>query len=164
MFGPGALYISVGIIGATVMPHALFLGSHLSTIDRMDIAPRAPPERGSLTYAAFLRRTKVFPNLPRKELLKSLVQRRRNAGQTAASQSGQEEDAGGYDTNGSYRDSSDRYEEEEEEKWEKERARYEAEVKAFDRVSFVDLSIRHATVCAPSLLVNMQRGYHRFIC
>lgn len=32
----GALYISVGIIGATVMPHALFLGSKLGTIERMD--------------------------------------------------------------------------------------------------------------------------------
>lgn len=33
----GALYISVGIIGATVMPHALFLGSKLATIERTDV-------------------------------------------------------------------------------------------------------------------------------
>lgn len=32
----GALYVSVGIIGATVMPHALFLGSKLGTIQRID--------------------------------------------------------------------------------------------------------------------------------
>lgn len=31
----GALYVSVGIVGATVMPHALFLGSKLATIERM---------------------------------------------------------------------------------------------------------------------------------
>ncbi|KAL0062439.1 Manganese transporter smf1 [Marasmius tenuissimus] len=31
----GALYVSVGIIGATVMPHSLFLGSALATQDRV---------------------------------------------------------------------------------------------------------------------------------
>ncbi|KAF9261829.1 Nramp-domain-containing protein [Marasmius fiardii PR-910] len=31
----GALYVSVGIIGATVMPHSLFLGSALATQDRL---------------------------------------------------------------------------------------------------------------------------------
>lgn len=33
----GALYTSVGIIGATVMPHALFLGSKLATIERTEV-------------------------------------------------------------------------------------------------------------------------------
>lgn len=32
---PGALYTSVGVIGATVMPHSLFLGSALATQDRV---------------------------------------------------------------------------------------------------------------------------------
>ena len=32
----GALYTTVGIIGATVMPHAIFLGSKLGTIERVD--------------------------------------------------------------------------------------------------------------------------------
>ncbi|KAJ3525085.1 hypothetical protein NM688_g8459 [Phlebia brevispora] len=31
----GALYTSIGIIGATVMPHGIFLGSHLATQDRL---------------------------------------------------------------------------------------------------------------------------------
>ncbi|KAK0535016.1 Manganese transporter smf1 [Tilletia horrida] len=31
-----ALYIAVGILGATVMPHGLFLGSHFSTVDRLN--------------------------------------------------------------------------------------------------------------------------------
>lgn len=32
---PSALYTSIGILGATVMPHALFLGSALGTLDRV---------------------------------------------------------------------------------------------------------------------------------
>ncbi|KAK7044485.1 manganese transporter pdt1 [Favolaschia claudopus] len=35
IFADNALYISVGIIGATVMPHSLFLGSALATQDRL---------------------------------------------------------------------------------------------------------------------------------
>lgn len=31
----GALYIAVGIVGATVMPHAIFLGSRIATMDRL---------------------------------------------------------------------------------------------------------------------------------
>uniref|UniRef100_V5EA68 Uncharacterized protein n=1 Tax=Kalmanozyma brasiliensis (strain GHG001) TaxID=1365824 RepID=V5EA68_KALBG len=34
----GALYVSVGILGATVMPHAIILGSHFACIDRMPSA------------------------------------------------------------------------------------------------------------------------------
>ncbi|WVQ78677.1 hypothetical protein IAT38_000764 [Cryptococcus sp. DSM 104549] len=39
---PGALYIGVGIIGATVMPHALFLGSFLASVDRLNMLPTPP--------------------------------------------------------------------------------------------------------------------------
>jgi len=35
----GGLYTSVGIIGATVMPHSLFLGSALATQDRASVKP-----------------------------------------------------------------------------------------------------------------------------
>ncbi|CAE6494989.1 unnamed protein product [Rhizoctonia solani] len=35
----GALYTSIGILGATVMPHAIFLGSSLATLDRVSPAP-----------------------------------------------------------------------------------------------------------------------------
>lgn len=41
----GALYVSVGILGATVMPHAIILGSHFASIDRLpnfDAPPRPP--------------------------------------------------------------------------------------------------------------------------
>ncbi|THH18264.1 hypothetical protein EW146_g2684 [Bondarzewia mesenterica] len=39
IFQSGALYTSVGILGATVMPHALFLGSALATQDRVSPKP-----------------------------------------------------------------------------------------------------------------------------
>ncbi|KAI5998054.1 smf Mn2+ and Fe2+ transporter [Pisolithus albus] len=39
LFANGALYTTVGILGATIMPHSLFLGSHLATQDRMAKAP-----------------------------------------------------------------------------------------------------------------------------
>ncbi|CAE6486223.1 unnamed protein product [Rhizoctonia solani] len=41
IFQPGALYTSIGILGATVMPHALFLGSSLATLDRVSHPPAA---------------------------------------------------------------------------------------------------------------------------
>ncbi|KAF8489582.1 natural resistance-associated macrophage protein [Gautieria morchelliformis] len=43
LVNPGALYISIGILGATVMPHALFLGSSLATLDRVSSAPTSLP-------------------------------------------------------------------------------------------------------------------------
>ncbi|KAI6048030.1 natural resistance-associated macrophage protein-domain-containing protein [Pisolithus marmoratus] len=39
LFDNGALYTTVGILGATIMPHSLFLGSHLATQDRMASTP-----------------------------------------------------------------------------------------------------------------------------
>ncbi|KIK30057.1 hypothetical protein PISMIDRAFT_20916 [Pisolithus microcarpus 441] len=39
LFANGALYTTVGILGATIMPHSLFLGSHLATQDRVAKAP-----------------------------------------------------------------------------------------------------------------------------
>ncbi|KAH9922018.1 natural resistance-associated macrophage protein [Epithele typhae] len=55
---PDALYTAVGILGATVMPHALFLGSYLATQDRIgpelvlpnpQSTPEAPGIRGKLS-------------------------------------------------------------------------------------------------------------------
>ncbi|KAL4243096.1 NRAMP family protein [Abortiporus biennis] len=40
---PDALYTAVGILGATVMPHALFLGSFLATQDRVNSEPQNLP-------------------------------------------------------------------------------------------------------------------------
>lgn len=36
-----ALYTGIGIIGAVIMPHAMYLGSHFSTINRMDQSKNA---------------------------------------------------------------------------------------------------------------------------
>ncbi|KAJ7103116.1 natural resistance-associated macrophage protein-domain-containing protein [Mycena belliarum] len=45
IFKTGGLYTSVGILGATVMPHSLFLGSALATQDRLtENTPLVPPE------------------------------------------------------------------------------------------------------------------------
>ncbi|KAF9495596.1 natural resistance-associated macrophage protein [Pleurotus eryngii] len=44
IFQSGGLYTSVGIIGATVMPHSLFLGSALATQDRVSALTPAQPE------------------------------------------------------------------------------------------------------------------------
>ncbi|KAJ6544260.1 natural resistance-associated macrophage protein-domain-containing protein [Mycena capillaripes] len=41
IFGASGLYTSVGILGATVMPHSLFLGSALATQDRLSV--ETPP-------------------------------------------------------------------------------------------------------------------------
>ncbi|TFK90084.1 Nramp-domain-containing protein [Polyporus arcularius HHB13444] len=48
VFRSDALYTSIGIIGATVMPHSLFLGSALATQDRLSPAPSPPPKPPTL--------------------------------------------------------------------------------------------------------------------
>ncbi|KAG8941736.1 hypothetical protein FRC04_004113 [Tulasnella sp. 424] len=58
LVAPGALYTSIGIIGATVMPHALFLGSRLSTIDRLTPTPSASARSSATDLTA------VEPDLP----------------------------------------------------------------------------------------------------
>lgn len=54
IFQPGALYTSIGILGATVMPHALFLGSSLATLDRVSgptvITATLPLDEQKRTY------------------------------------------------------------------------------------------------------------------
>ncbi|KAF8817621.1 natural resistance-associated macrophage protein [Phlegmacium glaucopus] len=45
IFSSGGIYTSVGILGATVMPHSLFLGSALATQDRISFRP--PPDAGT---------------------------------------------------------------------------------------------------------------------
>jgi metal iron transporter len=41
------IVLAVGILGATVMPHGLFLGSALATQDRASVKPTAPPSPSS---------------------------------------------------------------------------------------------------------------------
>lgn len=133
---------------ATVMPHGLFLGSHLATIDRLDIAPRPPPERESLSYSAFMRRARSRPLLPGKDFL-GILKHRKNAGaeddQSPSRSGGAASRRGSQVEVGLDNETEERLEAEEEE-MEKERERYEAEIKAFDRVNYVRISIGHATV------------------
>ncbi|WFD35584.1 Manganese transporter smf1 [Malassezia cuniculi] len=55
----GGLYVSISILGATIMPHSLVLGSHFATIDRLgeyrdlDSKPAAPSERRGGTWRNF---------------------------------------------------------------------------------------------------------------
>lgn len=43
----GGLYVSISILGATIMPHSLVLGSHFATIDRLDGANDTASDAGS---------------------------------------------------------------------------------------------------------------------
>ncbi|KAG6331720.1 hypothetical protein ID866_7370 [Astraeus odoratus] len=47
LFENGALYTTVGILGATIMPHSLFLGSHLATQDRLALKQDHTPSETS---------------------------------------------------------------------------------------------------------------------
>jgi metal iron transporter len=58
LVAPGAAYASIGIIGATVMPHALFLGSSLAGIDRLNMLPRPPIHRSDRPKAYLMRKIK----------------------------------------------------------------------------------------------------------
>ncbi|KAG8721003.1 hypothetical protein FRC09_008624 [Ceratobasidium sp. 395] len=64
LFQPGALYTSIGILGATVMPHAIFLGSSLATLDRVSPAPsleqlpNPQAENANLTIMQKINRTR----------------------------------------------------------------------------------------------------------
>ncbi|KZP29257.1 natural resistance-associated macrophage protein [Athelia psychrophila] len=52
IFASGGIYTSVGILGATVMPHSLFLGSALATQDRLAASPsKTPSPDGFLSTA-----------------------------------------------------------------------------------------------------------------
>lgn len=57
---PNAVYTAIGIIGATVMPHALFLGSNLATQDRVSQPPQPLPIPPDARRLSFSQRFKQF--------------------------------------------------------------------------------------------------------
>jgi len=63
LFKRGGLYTSVGILGATVMPHALFLGSALATQDRVSVKPTSLPSTPDIREKELKRRLRKFFNL-----------------------------------------------------------------------------------------------------
>lgn len=52
--------LAIGIIGATVMPHALFLGSNLATQDRVSDPPEPLPTPADARRLSFSQRFKQF--------------------------------------------------------------------------------------------------------
>ncbi|KAH8100469.1 natural resistance-associated macrophage protein [Cristinia sonorae] len=61
---PNALYTAVGILGATVMPHALFLGSFLATRDRLAESTSVLPDPATTSHSpsTLLGRTRIWFN------------------------------------------------------------------------------------------------------
>lgn len=57
---PNAVYTAIGILGATVMPHSLFLGSNLATQDRVSEPPQPLPTPADARQPSFLSRLKRF--------------------------------------------------------------------------------------------------------
>lgn len=144
------------------MPHGLFLGSHLATIDRLDTAPQPPtPRTEELSLVSLLRRVKSAATsdsgASAKDWKKILTQGWRKQENPCEAPEAENPEDPAYD--------ADRVE-----KWEKEQVRYEAEVKAFDRVDHVKTSIAHSTVGYSSEsshrsieLTRSVSGGHRFI-
>jgi hypothetical protein len=126
------------LLTATVMPHGLFLGSHLATVDRLDTAPVPPQDRaekeGLITVFNRIRAN----GLPKQDWSSVLPAkwRQRQADRTPHMEA---------ETDTEDRELT-KEEQEADAKWEHERVRYEAEVKAFDRVKYVTVSIAHSTV------------------
>lgn len=161
LVAPGALYVGVGIIGgkfiilcsklmtATVMPHALFLGSSLAGIDRLGMIP-TPPTHDDNSKRSFkmpslglVRRLKGQPATDARE--EETIEMERTSS-TRLTDSPNLEDGtareGDTDSKPDVLPPAPRKETEIEAAMRK----YEAELKAFDRIRWTDLHISHATV------------------
>ncbi|WWC69002.1 uncharacterized protein I206_102938 [Kwoniella pini CBS 10737] len=158
---PGALYIGVGIIGATVMPHALFLGSSLASVDRLNMLPVEPspakkPISAKLPSLNPFRRRKPFTRTRTESELP-----------TATSVLDDEEDSNTYPplavtssrtsairqltptpSLGGNKDIPVEYEEgsKEEIEYLQKVKEYEMQVRKFDRIKWVDVHLLHATI------------------
>jgi len=66
LYKHGGLYTSVGILGATVMPHALFLGSALATQDRASVEPAPLPSITNIRATESKRFLRKFSDLFRR--------------------------------------------------------------------------------------------------
>ncbi|WVN90434.1 uncharacterized protein L203_105670 [Cryptococcus depauperatus CBS 7841] len=136
---PGALYVGVGIIGATVMPHALFLGSFLAGVDRLNMIPRLsiakkPRNVFMPSLNPFRRRTSCQPQLELGDVHLSENSRRGM---------GPEQEASSQKNLSLPAVSPMDKEEMEAIKAQKE---YERELKIFDRIRWVDVHLFHSTI------------------
>jgi metal iron transporter len=145
------------------MPHALFLGSHLATVDRLDIAPRPPIELSK----------PIMRRIPGQDLLSMLPERwrplgrteklRRELGYSSQSAAGQTAAPGPTTLEGPDRKRME-VDEEIEHMIMKDQARYQAEMNAFDRVKFASIHIGHATVSAFYVLTGVMADTARPTC
>ena len=151
VFQGGALYDGIGIIGATVMPHALFIGSSMAGVDRLDMIPKPPPS------------VRVRSGSPDKPLSPSWlgylnpsrhVHACRSHGQPVANSDAHVEEAGksGLVREGNSRDyelgdlDTSKRPTHDEGISEQEASQYEDALRRFDRISWVDVHIMHASV------------------
>ena len=141
---------------ATVMPHALFLGSSLSSVDRLDMLPVPPaPEPAQKSFA--------MPSLNIGSRLRSRFRREPRQYQETAvelnlyprSSSFIREASCSSETTrhstpetDAYLKPSDVPMEAKKSSFELAQTRYEADIRAFDRIAWVDVHLLHATVCS----------------
>ncbi|ORX36391.1 natural resistance-associated macrophage protein-domain-containing protein [Kockovaella imperatae] len=149
LFQPGALYTGVGIIGATVMPHALYLGTSLATVDRLGLLPIAPTRQTRWTYklpSLFKRANTQTSTNERTEIelsdgLDGLAgpSRPSSSPRPDATQVGR-----------SARDT----EEAKDADFDMRMKEYERELKAFDRINWVDLHLCHFQIDTAASLMG----------
>jgi metal iron transporter len=135
---------------ATVMPHALFLGSSLAAIDRLDMIPQ-PPTHPSDNKS---KRSFKMPTLGLVRRLKGISTRTNVEEETIEMDttpvdhlaiSPAQAEGGDPDSKPDVLPQITR----KETNYESEMRKYESDLKSFDRIRWTDLHIHHATVSYP---------------
>ncbi|WWC87494.1 uncharacterized protein L201_002384 [Kwoniella dendrophila CBS 6074] len=163
---PGALYIGVGIIGATVMPHALFLGSSLASVDRLNMLPVEPipvkerkrrPLNASMPSLNPFRRRRPFvkrrdsdlpvsaSNAPNNEIELPTISTQASSSrqQITTSPTPTPSLNGGKDIPTEYENET---KDDDEIDYLKKVKEYEMKVRKFDRIKWADIHLLHATI------------------
>ncbi|OCF34616.1 metal iron transporter [Kwoniella heveanensis BCC8398] len=157
---PGALYIGVGIIGATVMPHALFLGSSLASVDRLNMLPIEPspvkkPRSVSMPSLNPFRRRRPHPRqnsdstIPQTNVdieYQSSSAARPNPATSSASGLSIRPETPGKDLPLESIEQDEGEMSKDELDYVKAVKKYEMDVRMFDRIRWVDLHLLHATI------------------
>lgn len=133
---------------ATVMPHALFLGSSLAGIDRLDMMPRPPVQKSqsttSLKMLSFGLRRRLNRQTTTATVEEECIEMKSNdlpvdghAVQHDGTDNGEEVIAQLDEARTSSGQDAE---------YDAAVQKYEADLKEFDRIRWTDLHIRHATV------------------
>lgn len=80
--GSKALYVSIGILGATVMPHGLFLGSHCALLTRIETDDGTTKERASSTSSSPRQSVEISGQSSAQERVASSASKRSNLHET----------------------------------------------------------------------------------